>query len=70
MPEKIDEKLDKIYQVIADYPGELDVYLKMEGKRFMLNGKVRQCNGVKYELDRLLGEGNVVFFTRTTTKKN
>ncbi|HIT78343.1 MAG TPA: DNA polymerase III subunit alpha [Candidatus Limihabitans stercoravium] len=70
MPEKNDEKLDKIYQVIADYPGELDVYLKMEGKRFMLNGKVRQCNGVKYELDRLLGEVNVVFFTRTTTKKN
>ena len=70
MPVKDQDKLDRICQVICDYSGDLDVYIKMEGKRFRLGGKVRQCNGIKYELDRILGEGNVVFHTRTSVRKS
>ncbi|MBQ2804659.1 MAG: DNA polymerase III subunit alpha [Clostridia bacterium] len=65
---KMDVKDDELYQkvlgVLGDYQGDLPVKFKIAGKTYQLEAKVRQCEGIKYELTFLLGEKNVVFFEK------
>lgn len=58
--EKYSKTLDKLQQ----YPGEVPVKFRIEGKTYLLETKVRNCTGVVYELAAILGEKNVVFFEK------
>ncbi|MBO5866782.1 MAG: hypothetical protein J6Q55_01850, partial [Clostridia bacterium] len=59
-----DDVFDKAQAILAGYQGDLAVKLKMAGKVYNLKTTVRECPGILYELEQLLGEGNAVFFTK------
>ena len=59
-----DDVFDKIQAILSGYAGDLVVKLKMQGKVYNLKTTVRECPGILYELEQLLGEGNAVFFTK------
>lgn len=56
---------DKATAIIQQYEGNCSVMALIEGKPYALKSKVRQCNGVEYELAQLLGASNVKFVTKT-----
>ena len=59
-----DDVFDKAQAILSGYQGELAVKLKMAGKVYNLKTTVRECPGILYELEQLLGVGNAVFFTK------
>ena len=65
MDTRDDDLFDKIQSVLDGYTGENAVKLKMAGKVYNLKTTVRECPGVIYELEQLLGSGNAVFFRKT-----
>ena len=64
MDERDDEKYEKVRDALKTYEGDVPVKFKIEGKVYLLETQVRQCPGIKYELDGILGEKNVVFFEK------
>lgn len=64
MDERDDEKYSAAVDVLRQYEGEVPVKIKLEGKVFALETKVRRCAGIEYELGLILGAKNVVFFEK------
>ena len=64
MDERDDEKYAAAVDVLRQYEGEVPVKIKLEGKVFALETKVRRCAGIEYELGLILGAKNVVFFEK------
>lgn len=64
MDERDDEKYAAAVDVLRQYEGEIPVKIKLEGKVFALETKVRRCAGIEYELGLILGAKNVVFFEK------
>ena len=50
--------------MLDQYQGDIPVKIKIEGKAYTLDQKVRKCAGIEYELAGLLGEKCVVFFEK------
>lgn len=65
---KMDVRDDEAYSAVVDvlkqYEGDVPVKIKVEGKAFALETKVRRCAGIEYELGLLLGNKNVIFFEK------
>jgi DNA polymerase-3 subunit alpha len=59
-----DVKYGEVMAVIRQYKGDLAVKLKIAGKLYQVPETVRECNGIQYELSALLGEENVLFYTK------
>lgn len=64
MDSRDDDQYNSVLNALRQYEGEIPVKLKMEGKVYALETKVRRCTGIEYELQLLLGEKNVVFFEK------
>lgn len=64
MEERNEEIFAKVVDVLDQYQGDIPVKIKIEGKAYTLDQKVRKCAGIEYELTGLLGEKNVVFFEK------
>ncbi len=64
MDERDDAAYNKIYEILAQYEGDIPVKIKLEGKAYAMSAKVRRCPGIEYELQELLGAKNVVFFEK------
>ena len=64
MDERDDEKYGKVRDILQTYEGDIPVKIKIEGKPYALETKVRQCPGIEYELQGILGEKNVIFFEK------
>ena len=64
MDERDDVKFEQVIGVLKQYEGNIPVKIKLEGKVFAMDGCVRQCTGLQYELNLILGEKNVVFFEK------
>ena len=64
MDERDDEKYGKVRDILQTYEGDIPVKIKIEGKPYMLETKVRRCPGIEYELQGILGEKNVIFFEK------
>ena len=57
-----DESLkEEIIDVISAYPGEVETYLKINGKNYKLDFKCSDCKGIRYELMGLVDEKNIIF---------
>jgi len=52
---------DEVIDIINSYPGEVETYLKIDGKRYKLGCKCRMCKGLQYELMGLVDEKNIIF---------
>ncbi len=55
---------EEIIDVVMSYPGEVEVYMKINGKTYSLGLKCRNCKGLCYELSSLVGEENYKFFKK------
>ncbi len=64
METRNDETFEKVVELLQQYPGNVSVRIKIEGKALALETKVRQCSGLEYELGLLLGDANVIFFEK------
>ncbi|MBR1954567.1 MAG: hypothetical protein IKA29_01450, partial [Clostridia bacterium] len=64
MEERNEEIFAKVCDVLDQYQGDIPVKIKIEGKAYTLDQKVRKCAGIEYELAGLLGEKCVVFFEK------
>ena len=64
MDERDDEKYARVITALKNYEGEIPVKFRIEGKTYELETKVRQCHGIEYELEGILGEKNVKFFEK------
>ena len=62
---KMDTKNQQVYQqvltVLQGYEGDIPVKFRIDNKNFAMETTVRKCNGIIYELEALLGEGNAKF---------
>lgn len=43
-------QVQTIYEILEGYPGEMPVYLKIDGKNYLSSYKVRECDGLLSEL--------------------
>ena len=64
MDERDDEKYGKVRDTLQLYEGDIPVKIKIEGKPYIMETKVRRCPGIEYELAGILGEKNVIFFEK------
>ena len=64
MEERNEEIFAKVCDVLDQYQGDIPVKIKIEGKAYTLDQKVRKCAGIEYELAGLLGDKCVVFFEK------
>ncbi len=64
MDERNDETYGKVVKILEQYPGDIPVKIKIEGKALALTTKVRECNGLQYELQLVLGKENVLFYKK------
>ncbi|MBO5851417.1 MAG: hypothetical protein J6R29_03700, partial [Clostridia bacterium] len=58
------ENLDELYDILQAYPGDIQVFVKKDGKKFKLNAKVRNCKGLITELLSILEEQDIIFFNK------
>jgi DNA polymerase-3 subunit alpha len=56
--------IDVLSDILSAYPGEIEVYLKKDGKKFSGGMSVRKCNGLIAELVSVLDEKDIVFFEK------
>ena len=63
---KIDDSvdIDELSDVLSAYPGDIEVFLKKDGKKFSGGMSVRKCNGLITELSSVLDEKDIVFFEK------
>ena len=64
METRNDEIFTKVVSVLESYQGDIAVKIKIAGKVYVLDQKVRRCPGIEYELAGILGEKCVVFFEK------
>ncbi|MBP5466657.1 MAG: hypothetical protein J6Y43_03740, partial [Clostridia bacterium] len=64
MDGKDDKKLDRIFDILSSYPGEIPVYMAIDGKKYDAHFSVRRCEGLNLELRGELSENNIVFFKK------
>ena len=58
---KIDDGVssDEVLDILESYPGDVDVCLVIDGKKYAAREKVRVCKGLYYELYGIIDENNV-----------
>lgn len=61
--EKNDELFAELMTLLEAYQGDIPVVLAIGKKGYPIPVKIRQCGGLQYELENLLGEANVKFVT-------
>ncbi|MBQ2711328.1 MAG: hypothetical protein IJF66_05245 [Clostridia bacterium] len=64
MEKRNDETFNSVVELLQQYPGNVPVRIKIEGKALAQESQVRQCSGLEYELGLLLGDSNVIFFEK------
>ena len=64
LDKKDDAKLDRIFDILACYPGDIPVYMAIENKKYDAHFSVRRCEGLQLELRGELPENNIVFFRK------
>lgn len=52
---------DSVCDVLEAYAGDVPVVLVIDGKKMQATQRVRHANGLTYELESIVGEGNAVF---------
>lgn len=58
------DKIDAILDVCDSYPGDIEVIIAKEGKKFRASCAVRRCEGLVVELKNYLKDDEIVFFIK------
>ncbi|MBR1867639.1 MAG: DNA polymerase III subunit alpha, partial [Clostridia bacterium] len=53
---------DIMLDILSSYPGDLQVYFKIDGKNYKASQKVRECKGLISELLSIVDENHLKFF--------
>ncbi len=59
------EKIDGVLEILSNYPGEIQVIVAIQGKKFKTNCKVRRCEGLLSELKTYLKDDEIIFFKKS-----
>ncbi len=60
----VNSVLDELYEILSAYPGDIDVYIKNNGKAFKCDMTVRECKGLVTELTSIVDEKDILFFEK------
>ena len=66
--EKDDEKVNRLFDVLACYPGDVPVYMAIGDKKYDAHFSVRHCEGLVAELRGEIPENNILFFRKNGEK--
>ena len=58
------EKIDRVFDILSCYSGDIPVYMAIEGKKYDAHFSVRRAQGLLLELRNELPEDNIVFFRK------
>ncbi len=58
------DTVNKVLDVLTDYPGTIPVIVAISGKKYNVNCKVRKCEGLISELKNFVSEKNIIFFKK------
>jgi DNA polymerase-3 subunit alpha len=58
------QKIDVVLDVCENYPGDIDVIVAIEGKKYSANLSVRKCEGFVSELKNYLSSDEIIFFKK------
>ena len=61
--DKIDEQ-DTVLDILQSYPGDIGVYLAMNGKKYDTKLSIRKCEGLISELKSIFKDNEIVFFIK------
>ena len=60
----IEDKVDDILDLLADYPGDIAVILAIGNKKYNTHLSIRWCEGLKSELLQYFNEKDMIFFRK------
>ncbi len=64
MPNGKEGKLDDVLDILTSYSGDIPVIVAMDGKKYDAKCSIRRCEGLMFELKRIVGENGIVFFKK------
>ncbi len=60
----VNSVISELYEILSAYPGDVDVYIKNNGKAFKCDMQVRECKGLVTELTSIVDEKDILFFEK------
>lgn len=66
---KDDEKIERIFDIISGYPGDIPVYMIIGDKRYDAHFSVKKCDGLIAELRNEIKAEDVIFFKKKSQKE-
>ena len=64
LPDDVGDKVDDILDILTSYPGNIQVIIAMNGKKYNAHAPVRRCDGLMSELKNYLSEKDIIFFKK------
>ncbi len=64
LPDEVGDKVDDILDILTSYPGNIQVIIAMNGKKYNAHAPVRRCDGLLSELKNYLSEKDMIFFKK------
>jgi uncharacterized protein YprB with RNaseH-like and TPR domain len=64
VPKEKEDQVDDILDVLESYPGEVNVIVAINGKKFDTHMSVRRCEGLMVELKNFVKENDIIFFKK------
>ena len=61
--------VENIRDILEAYPGDIPVLFAINGKAFDPQVSVRKCEGLKSELESVVGKDGIVFFIKKLEKQ-
>ena len=58
------ENLDELTEILTVYDGDVQVFVKKDGKNYKMSKKVRYCRGLLLELNSILEESDITYLEK------
>lgn len=65
VPTELEDRLDDLWDLLDNYPGDIEVFVVIKGKKYKTGVFVRKCDGLKAELSSMFTNEEMSFFRKT-----
>ncbi len=64
IPNGKENQVDDILSILENFPGEINVIVAINGKKFNTHMSIRRCEGLMAELKKYVNEKDIIFFKK------
>ena len=57
-------RVEEVRDILESYPGKIPVILAMDGKKYNAGMSIRKCEGLRNELESIVGKNGLVYFRK------